>query len=224
MEVRSLEKLKVIEIEVEKLVHYANNAKIHTTEQIQQIKASIKAFGFNDPIAIDEDNVIISGHGRLMAAMELGLEKVPTIRLVHLSKTEKKQYILAHNKLTMNTGFEEEILKMEMEALEMEDASLELTGFSDNELNKIFDLPNELVLEEEIQEEQDLKTHYSKMGDIWFLGDHKLICGEHHEQDIDRIVTMYYKLGKDDVILSREEEQYKLKKISKDEFVLERVE
>lgn len=216
--------MEIISLKINEIIPYANNAKIHTAHQISQIKASIKEFGNNDPIAIDENNVIIAGHGRYAALQELGYEEIPIIRLSHLTDIQKKQYIFAHNKLTMNTGFDEELLKMDMEALSFEGAELSLTGFDDKELGKIFDLQNNLILEDEIEEEQDLKTHYSKFGDIWILGDHKLICGEHHEQDIDRIVTMYYKLGKDDVILSREEEEYKLKKISKDEFVLERIE
>lgn len=117
-----IEKLKVAD-----LIEYKNNAKEHPQEQIDQIVASIKEFGFNDPIAIDENNVIIEGHGRLYALQELGVREVECIRLSHLSEEQKKAYILAHNKLTMNTGFDIELLNVELDAIM--DIDMELFGF-----------------------------------------------------------------------------------------------
>ena len=97
-------------IQVDELIEYRYNAKSHPQEQIEQIIKSIEEFGFNDPIAIDENNTVIEGHGRLYALQEMGIQKVPCIRLSHLTEEQKKAYILAHNKLTMNTGWDDETL------------------------------------------------------------------------------------------------------------------
>jgi len=121
--------MKIENISIDKIIPYINNAKQHPDWQIKQIMGSIKEFGFNDPIAIDKDNVIIEGHGRLQAGLKLGLKEVPIIRLEHLTETQKKAYILAHNKLTMNTGFDEELLKLELESLE--DIDWDVLGFNE---------------------------------------------------------------------------------------------
>jgi ParB-like chromosome segregation protein Spo0J len=131
--------IKIEYMDINELTPYINNAKLHPDEQIDQIVASIKEFGFNDPIAIDKNNVIIEGHGRLLACKKAGIKTVPVIRLDHLTEAQKKAYILAHNKITMNSGFDEELLKVELEALEEMDVDLELTGFSDDELDEILD-------------------------------------------------------------------------------------
>lgn len=109
--------LKIEYVDIGKLRTYANNAKIHTAEQIEQIKKSIEEFGFNDPIAVWKDNVIIEGHGRLIAAVELGIDAVPIIRLDNLSDEQRKAYMLVHNKLTMNTGFSFTTLEQELNDL-----------------------------------------------------------------------------------------------------------
>lgn len=110
--------MQIEKVKIEDLKAYENNAKIHTSEQVEQIKSSILEFGFNDPIAIDEDNTIIEGHGRLMALIELGYEKVDCIRLSHLTDEQKRAYILVHNKLTMNTDFDFNILDSELAKIE----------------------------------------------------------------------------------------------------------
>lgn len=110
-------KLKVEYVKTEDLKPYANNAKIHTAEQVDQIKKSIELFGMNDPIAVWKDNEIIEGHGRLLACLELGMEEVPVIRLDGLTDEARRSYMLVHNQLTMNTGFEEGILELELERL-----------------------------------------------------------------------------------------------------------
>lgn len=110
-------KLKIEYIPIDQLKTYANNAKIHTAEQVEQIKDSIERFGMCDPIAVWKDNVIIEGHGRLIALQELGHEKVPIIRLDHLSDDQRKAYGLIHNKLTMNTGFDIDLLAEELETI-----------------------------------------------------------------------------------------------------------
>jgi ParB-like chromosome segregation protein Spo0J len=109
--------MQIETININEINPYKNNAKVHTKEQIEQIKKSIQDFGNNDPIAIDENNVIIEGHGRLIALRELGFNKVEIIRLSHLTDKQKKAYILTHNKLTMNTGFDFDILNTELEFL-----------------------------------------------------------------------------------------------------------
>lgn len=106
--------MKIEKININEIIPYANNAKLHPDWQIEQIKESIEQFGNNDPIAIDENNVVIEGHGRLLALKELGYHEAEIIRLTHLSDEEKRAYILAHNKLTMNTSFDIELLEQEL--------------------------------------------------------------------------------------------------------------
>ena len=126
--------LKIEYLSKEDLKPYANNAKVHTAEQIEQIKRSIEQFGFNDPIAIWHDNEIVEGHGRLLAVMEMPeIEKVPVIRLDELTDTQRKAYMLAHNKLTMNTNFDNGILSVELDDIVGEIDMTEL-GFSDFEI------------------------------------------------------------------------------------------
>ena len=136
-------KLVVREIEVKKLKEYEPNAKIHTSLQIKKIMKSIEAFGFNDPIGIDEDYTIIEGHGRLMAAKRLGMKKVPCIMLSHMTDSEKKAYCLAHNKLTMDTGFDIEKLQSELRDIDSDEIG---KGFVDD----ILDFDSELESAEEI--------------------------------------------------------------------------
>lgn len=116
-------KLKIEYMGTEQLKPYANNAKIHTAEQIEQIKASIKEFGMNDPIAIWKNNEIIEGHGRLIACSELGIEQVPVIRLDELTDEQRRAYMLVHNQLTMNTGFDSDVLNIEIDDIENIDLS-----------------------------------------------------------------------------------------------------
>lgn len=116
--------MKIEKINIQEITEYENNAKLHPREQIEQIKKSIQEFGNNDPIAIDENNVIIEGHGRYKALKELGFDNVEVIRLSHMDDEQKRAYILAHNKLTMNSGFDIELLNSELESIvniDMED-------------------------------------------------------------------------------------------------------
>ena len=109
--------MKIEKISIEEIKPYENNAKLHPPEQIDQIKKSIKEFGNNDPIAVDENNVIIEGHGRYEALKQLGFNEAHIIRLTHLNEQQKKSYILAHNKLTMNTGFDFDVLNLELDSI-----------------------------------------------------------------------------------------------------------
>lgn len=157
--------LQVELMETDKLIPYLTNPKQHPVEQIAQIAASIQAFGFIDPIGIDEDNTIIEGHGRLLAAQKLGLKCVPVIRLSHLSKAERKAYALAHNKLTLNSGWDLDLLRLELEALkELEFNNLDLTGFRPVEIDILFTLPSipdsEPELDERILGEKDAQPKH----------------------------------------------------------------
>ena len=122
--------MKIEKIKVDEIIPYADNAKLHPERQVEQIKASILEFGFNDPIAIDENNVVIEGNGRLMAIKDLGFEEVDCIRIEGLTEDQKRAYILVHNQLTMNTGFDIEILNKELERIK----GIDMTQF-DFELN-----------------------------------------------------------------------------------------
>jgi ParB-like chromosome segregation protein Spo0J len=127
--------MQIVQRKVSELIPYVNNARTHSETQVTQIAASIKEFGFTNPILIDGDNGVIAGHGRLMAAKKLGMEQVPTIELSNLTPTQKKAYILADNKLALNAGWDEELLKLELIELKDADFDLSLIGFDDFELN-----------------------------------------------------------------------------------------
>ena len=129
------------------LIPYVNNARTHSEQQVLQIAASIKEFGFNSPVLVDGENGIIAGHGRVMAAKKLGLDEVPTIELKHLTKTQKKAYILADNRLALNSGWDNDLLALELGELSDDGFDLDLLGFGVNELGideeKNFDAGNE---------------------------------------------------------------------------------
>jgi ParB-like chromosome segregation protein Spo0J len=122
---------------IDKLIPYARNPRTHSDSQIAQIAASIAEFGFNNPILVDTKAGIIAGHGRPLAARKLQLKKVPVIVLDHLTETQKRAYILADNRLALNAGWDEDLLRVELAALQEEDFSLELIGFEDDELARL---------------------------------------------------------------------------------------
>lgn len=144
--------MKIQYINIDEIVEYKNNVKIHTQEQIEQIMTSIERYGNNDPIAIDENNVIIEGHGRYLALKELGEIEIPVIQLKHLTEEQKREYILVHNKLTMNTGFDIEKLKAELETIDFD-----MTLFNFQELNF-----NEDILSELFEDIEDKKSNKEK--------------------------------------------------------------
>lgn len=131
--------LQIEMISIDKIIPYENNAKLHPREQVNQIIDSIKEFGFNDPIAVNEKMVIIEGHGRMLAAQKMGLKEVPCIVLKGLTPAQEKAYMLAHNKLTMNSDFDIELLEEELKSLKNENYDLLMTGFSEDEFKEIFD-------------------------------------------------------------------------------------
>lgn len=153
-------KLKIVEIEIDKIKEYENNAKEHPEWQVKQIAESISKFGFNDPIAINKDHIIIEGHGRYQAALMLEMEKIPCIVLSGMTEVEEKAYIIAHNKLTMNTGFDLDKLSYELNSLKIESIDLKITGFNELELQNILD-GNELFDNSDYSEE-DLKNEYKE--------------------------------------------------------------
>ena len=128
--------MQVEQVQVNKLIPYANNARTHSEAQVAQIAASIRAFGFNNPVLIDEESTIIAGHGRVLAAQALEMSDVPCIRLTHLTPSQRKAYIIADNKIALNSGWDEELLKLELEG--MTDIEQIATGFSPEELNLLF--------------------------------------------------------------------------------------
>ena len=132
-----MKELKIINKNIDEIKEYENNAKEHPDWQIEQIANSIQEFGFNDPIAINEDNQIIEGHGRLLAAKQLNLTEIPCIILTGLTEVQERAYIIAHNKTTMNTDFDLDRLQYELNALKVEGFDLELTGFSEYEVEKL---------------------------------------------------------------------------------------
>lgn len=165
-------------INIDEIIPYENNAKLHPKEQIEQIKKSILEFGNNDPIAIDKNNVIVEGHGRLLALKELGYEEVEVIKLGHLTEEQRKAYTLIHNKLTMNTDFDIEILESELASIniiDMNDFDFEL----DIEMEEPV-LEDDYDIEEKLEQIEEPK---SKLGDIYQLGEHRLMCGDSTQKE-----------------------------------------
>lgn len=159
------------------LIPYINNSRTHSEEQVLQISASIKEFGFTNPVLIDEGNGIIAGHGRLQAALKLGIDEVPAVRLVGLTEAQKKAYVIADNQLALNAGWNLELLKVEIEQLKELDFNLDLLGFGDA-LDDMFPEPLQdgLVDEDSVPEVPPEPT--TKMGDVWLMGKHRLMCGD----------------------------------------------
>lgn len=162
------------------LIPYANNSRVHSDEQVNQIAASIKEFGFLNPIIIDGDNGIIAGHGRVMAANKLGIKELPCVDASHLSPAQKKAYVIADNKIALNSDWDVDLLRVELEGLQELDFDLSLTGFNEDELGDLLNV--ELLPEYEedadgevIEPPPDPKT---KEGDVWILGKHRLMCGD----------------------------------------------
>lgn len=176
-----------IEIAVDELIPYKNNARTHSEEQVEKIAASIDEFGFINPVLIDKDNVIIAGHGRVMGAKKLGLEKVPCLRIEHLTEAQKRAYILADNKLAEDAGWDEEILNIELQALREMDFDISLAGFDLDDLS--FDEYGEDEAIEDDYDEELPEEPKSKVGQIYKLGRHRLMCGDSTSvEDVEKLM------------------------------------
>lgn len=169
---------KVERTSIKSITPYARNSRTHSDEQVAQIAASIKEWGFTTPILIDTDGEIIAGHGRLLAAQRLGLEEVPTMTAKGWSEAQKRAYVIADNKLALNAGWNDEMLKIELDGLKDLDFDLDLVGFSDDELAKLLQEPEKEGLTDEDEVPEAPEKPVTVEGDIWVLGNHRLMCGD----------------------------------------------
>lgn len=172
--------IAIVNKKVNDLIPYINNARVHSDDQINQIAASIKEFGFTNPVLIDGENGIIAGHGRVLASKKLNIDKVPTIELSHLTETQKKAYILADNKLALNAGWDDDLLSLELLNLRELDFDLDLIGFGEDELNQI--IQSSVEQQEGKTDPDDVpevtEKPKTRRGDVWLLGNHRLMCGD----------------------------------------------
>lgn len=166
--------------DVEELIPYARNARTHSSAQITQIAASIKEFGFLAPIVIAEDNTILCGHGRFYAAQKLGLKKIPCVKESHLTEAQKRAYIIADNKLSINAGWDDELLAVELSDLQGEGVDLSITGFDEKELADLFDDKSKSDVEDDGYDLSAAleKAAFVQRGDVWTVGRHRLMCGD----------------------------------------------
>lgn len=183
--------MQIIDKSIDELIPYCNNSRTHDESQILQIASSIKEFGFTNPVLIDEDNGIIAGHGRVLAARKLGINKVPSIKLSHLTDIQKKAYIIADNKIALNAGWDEELLKNEIEQLIANDFDIDLIGFSDEEIDNLL---GEEESKQGLTDEDDVpevsEDPITKPGDVWILGNHRLMCGDSTSiDDVNKLIN-----------------------------------
>jgi DNA modification methylase len=165
---------------VDRLIPYIRNARTHSHEQIAQIAASIAEFSFTNPILVGPDSIIIAGHARLQAARKLGMTEVPVIVLDHLTETQRRALVLADNRLALNAGWDEEMLRVELESIREDDFDLDLLGFTDDELEDLLREPEQVVAgnTDEDAAPEAPETAVTVPGDVWVLGDHRLLCGD----------------------------------------------
>lgn len=177
-------------VSVNDLIPYARNSRTHSDEQVTQIASSIKEFGFTNPVLIDADGGIIAGHGRVMAAKKLNLADVPCIQLDYLTEAQKKAYIIADNKLALNAGWDDDMLRIEFDELQELGFDLELTGFSLDEINALqIEEVNEGLTDEDAVPEAP-ETPVSVRGDVWLLGNHRLMCGDSTSiDDVEKLLN-----------------------------------
>src|ERR1022692_3518985 len=164
---------------IDKLIPFARNPRTHSEAQVAQIAASIAEFGFNNPILVDTNASIIAGHGRLLAARRLQLYEVPVIVLDHLSETQKRAYIIADNQLALNAGWDQEMLRIELAALQEDDFDVNLVGFDDAELARLLAAQDATPGQTDEDAVPELPvTPVSTTGDLWNLSSHKLLVGD----------------------------------------------
>ena len=171
-------------VEINKLIPYINNARTHSVEQINKLRSSLREFGFINPVIIDKDYGIIAGHGRVIAAKEEGIEKVPCVLVDYLTETQKKAYILADNRMALDAGWDEELLKLEIEALQGEAFDIGLTGFDEKDLADLFKMDEGDVKDDDYDLTAALeKAAFVEKGDVWVVGRHRLVCGDATNED-----------------------------------------
>lgn len=170
-------------VNIDRLVPYARNARTHSKEQILQLRASLREFGFVNPVIVDKDLNVIAGHGRILAAKEEGIAEIPCVFAEHLTEAQKRAYILADNRLAMNAGWDAEMLAVELSDLQGSDFDISLLGFDDAELNKFLG-GMEDVKDDDFDVEAELKKPaITKSGDLWILGNHRLVCGDSTKEE-----------------------------------------
>lgn len=176
-------------VSIDKLIPYVNNARTHSPEQINKLRASLREFGFINPVIIDKAFNIIAGHGRVLAARAEGIQEIPCVLVDYLTESQKKAYILADNRMAMDAGWDEELLKVELESLEGEAFDLSLTGFDEKELADLFKEDSEIQ-----DDDYDLtaaleKASFVEKGDRWIVGRHVLYCGDAtNEEDVNKLM------------------------------------
>ena len=167
-------------VSTSKLIPYVNNARTHSQEQVNKLRGSLREFGFINPVIIDADYNVIAGHGRLMAAKEEGIEEVPCVLVDYLSEAQKKAYILADNRYAQDAGWDEELLRLEIESLEGMDFDVSLTGFNEDEIADLFADSEGTGAEDDDFDLSDAleKAAFVERGDVWVVGRHRLMCGD----------------------------------------------
>ena len=173
-------------VPIEKLVPYVNNARTHNASQIMKLRSSLREFGFINPVIIDRDYNIIAGHGRVMAAREEKIDKVPCVFVDYLTEAQKKAYILADNRMAMDAGWDEQLLKVEIESLQAENFDVSLTGF--DELSDLFDSEKDAKDDNFDVDKELQKPTVTRAGDVWLLGAHKLICGDSTKEETYKVL------------------------------------
>ncbi len=169
-------------VPITKLVPYVNNARTHSPEQITKLRSSLREFGFINPVIIDRDFNVIAGHGRILAAKEEGITEVPCVFADHLTEAQKKAYIIADNRMAMDAGWDEELLRVEIESLQGMDFDPLLTGFDEKELADLFaDDSGSEARDDDFDLTAALeKASFVERGDVWTVGRHRLVCGDCH--------------------------------------------
>lgn len=167
-------------VDVDKLIPYVNNARTHSKEQIKKLRASIREFGFINPVIIDRDYNVIAGHGRILASQEEGIDKVPCVFVDYLTDAQKKAYIIADNRMALDADWDEELLKIEIESLKDEDFDLSFTGFDESELLDLFGDDSKSKVEDDNFDLSSAleKASFVEKGDVWTVGKHRLMCGD----------------------------------------------
>ena len=166
-------------VPIGKLIPYVNNARTHSKEQITKLRSSLREFGFVNPVIIDREFNVIAGHGRILAAKEENIEQVPCVFVDHLTEAQKKAYILADNRFALDAGWDEDILRVEMEALQGMDFDISLTGFDEAEIADLLSLDDGETQEDDFDEDAALQAEpLVKTGDLWILGKHRLLCAD----------------------------------------------